>query len=153
MLTKIQIFISYLSVLVFLSACKKYPEDDRYYLTSEKGRLSAHDWRFNKMTVNDVDSTSQHAQLFGTSPHNIKFKINKDVDNLILKFPNVPNSYLAYTFQLSDSKNEVYIGQQSSFREFFRFRYIDCKVLKLTDECFNIQMNKDGLDVKFEFIK
>lgn len=153
MFTKIYIFISYLSILVLFSACKKYQDDDRYYLTSVKGKLSAHDWLFNKMTVNDVDSTTQHAQLFGTNPHNIKFKINKDIDNLILKYPNVPNSYLAYTFQLSDSKNEVFIGQDSSFPEFFRFRDVNFKILKLTDECFNIQMNKDGLDVTFEFIK
>jgi hypothetical protein len=46
--------------LVNLLACKKYPEDKFWHLTTAMKRLRSHPWHLSKLYVNGADSTLVH---------------------------------------------------------------------------------------------
>lgn len=154
-------FLSHISFLIcilfVINSCKKYPENDRIYLKTVKARLINHDWYFKKLTVNGVDSTDVHAQRFGTTPGQIKFKITKNLDKLNLIYPGAANGYRERTIQFDKKKKKMKIFEFDANSEKHRLFIVseehELDIVKLTTQDFVLTFTNNDNQYRFEFIK
>ncbi|MES2133453.1 MAG: hypothetical protein V4506_13985 [Bacteroidota bacterium] len=153
------IFLS-LFIIAF-TRCKKYPENDRIYLKTVKARLISHEWHFNKLTINGIDSTEMHTLKFGTStPENVTINFDPDLNSLVLKYPTAPNSYVNKDIVFKEKKKKISIDEYQGnitnsiyVRLFILNEKHEWDIAKLTKNEFVLTGIGNNKEFRFEFIK
>jgi hypothetical protein len=102
--------------LVNLLACKKYPEDKFWHLTTAMKRLRSHPWHLSKLYVNGADSTLVHLHNMDPTrndPRDFAFYVKEGMN---LKVPtgqgvttNVQRDR-GFSVVFSKNKNELKMG-------------------------------------------
>ncbi len=168
--------------LLFISGCKKYPDDHKISLQTAKKRLQAHQWYFSKLFINGADSTMAHLHNIipnSTSPRDFSFMVTKGLnyktDGGEISFPFIPKppntSTPDYTSTISINKHKTILKIAGGFVDNYNngaitpstmnsIMYIsdsrlgngEWEITKLTKTDLHIKTTFNNYEVKFEFV-
>ncbi|MDP2385869.1 MAG: hypothetical protein Q8M29_05840 [Bacteroidota bacterium] len=157
--------------LVFVFACKKYPEDDRRFLfKSPKARLTKHTWKVEQLSIDGIDSTQKmyHEGYFSPATDynfgqvEVKFDAGKWPEDMGVLFDLHVIHTTPYTiggqsgaWEFADDKNKLMFFFRNSETQTNTFKlngsYQSWNILCLTNEKLIIETVESVRKIKFTF--
>lgn len=157
---RIILYICLLSIV--FGGCKKYPEDHKISLRTPLKRLTKHNWKLEKLYINDIDSSMREYGGGATPTYNFKDKImglSNEKPESTSKYYLVSQTtygFPIYGWRFDTNKKEslVFSDGNSGQNQVFRANgNAVWEIVKLTKEELILKTEDNGKIHRVEFIK